>query len=130
MITTPANPKGRPSTNLQVIQLLLKQKNTTHWLFTDRPIYAFYAGLRVPPEMAVISYKRFNSGDLTSKELLAILQNYCPEQMVLGRWVSQIKSDSNFMAYVNENYSKTYTDQKNTVEHYLLKEVHKCTLKQ
>ncbi|MBW4611607.1 MAG: glycosyltransferase family 39 protein [Hassallia sp. WJT32-NPBG1] len=130
MITTPANPKGRPSTNVEVIQLLLKHKNLTHWVFTDRPIYAFYAGLRVPPEMAVISYKRFNSGDLTSKELLAILQNYCPEQMVLGRWISQIKSDSDFMAYVNENYSKTYTDEKNTVEHYLLKEVDKFTPKQ
>lgn len=125
MITTPANPKGKPSTNVEVIQLLLKHKKLTHWVFTDRPIYAFSAGLRVPPEMAVISYKRLNSGNLTSKQLLTILQNYCPEQMVLGRWISQIKSDSDFMAYVNENYSKIYTDEKNTVEHYLLNKVHK-----
>ncbi|MGI2902396.1 ArnT family glycosyltransferase [Tolypothrix sp. VBCCA 56010] len=129
MITTPANPKGRPPTDVEVIQLLLKHKNSTHWVFTDRPIYAFYAGLRVPPEMAVISYKRLNSGDLTSKQLLTILQNYCPEQMVLGRWISQIKSDSDFMAYINENYSKIYTDEKKTVEHYLLNKVHKCTPK-
>ncbi|GAX42908.1 hypothetical protein NIES4075_39130 [Tolypothrix sp. NIES-4075] len=129
MITTPANPKGRPSTNVEVIQLLFKHKNLTHWVFTDRPIYAFYARLRVPPEMAVISYKRLNSGDLTSKQLLTILQNYCPEQIILGRWISQIKSDSDFMAYVNENYSKSYTDEKNTVEHYLLNKVDKCTPK-
>jgi 4-amino-4-deoxy-L-arabinose transferase-like glycosyltransferase len=122
IIATPANTKGKPPNNLGVMQLVAKYKNSTQWIFTDRPIYAFYAGLRVPPEMAVMSYKRLNSGDLTSKELLAILQKYHPEQILLARWTSQIKNDSNLMDYINENYSKTYGDDKGTVEHYLKKE--------
>jgi Dolichyl-phosphate-mannose-protein mannosyltransferase len=121
MVVTPANPKGKPPKNLEVMQLVAKHKDSTQWIFTDRPIYAFYAGLRVPPEMAVMSYKRLNSGDLTSKELLAILQSYHPEQIVLARWTSQIKNDTNLITYINENYSKTYGDEKGTVEHYLRK---------
>jgi 4-amino-4-deoxy-L-arabinose transferase-like glycosyltransferase len=120
VVATPAHPKGRPPKNLEVMQLVLKYKSSTHWVFTDRPIYAFYAGLRVPPEIAVMSYKRLNSGDLTSKELLAVLQNYHPEQIVLDRWAGQIKSDSQLTAYINKNYSKTYTDEKGITEHYIL----------
>lgn len=120
VVVTPANPKGRPPNNLEVMQLVLKYKKSTQWVFTDRPIYAFYAGLRVPPEIAVMSYKRLNSGDLTSKELLAVLENYRPEQIVLDRWTGQIKSDSQLTAYINKNYSKTYTDEKGITEHYIL----------
>ncbi|NJR74430.1 MAG: glycosyltransferase family 39 protein [Scytonema sp. CRU_2_7] len=120
VVATPANPKGRPPKNLEVMQLVLKYKKSTQWVFTDRPIYAFYAGLRVPPEIAVMSYKRLNSGDLTPKELLAVLQKYRPEQIFLDRWTGQIKSDSQLTAYINKNYSKTYTDEKGRTEHYIL----------
>ncbi|WP_017315311.1 ArnT family glycosyltransferase [Mastigocladopsis repens] len=120
VVATPANPKGRPPNKLEAMQLVLKYKDSTHWVFTDRPIYAFYAGLRVPPEIAVMSYKRLHSRDLTSKELLAVLQKYRPEQIVLARWTGQIKSDSQLIAYINKNYSKTYTDEKGITEHYIL----------
>jgi hypothetical protein len=120
VVATPPNPKGRPPKNLEVMQLVLKYKGSTQWVFTDRPIYAFYAGLRVPPEMAVMSYKRLNSGDLTLEELLAVLQNYRPEQIILDRWTGQIKSDSQLTAYINKNYSKTYTDENGITEHYIL----------
>ncbi|MBP5975849.1 hypothetical protein HW132_24695 [Brasilonema sp. CT11] len=123
VVATPTNPKGRPPNNLEVMQLVLKYKGSTQWVFTDRPIYAFYAGLRVPPEMAVMSYKRLNSGDLTSKELFAVLQKYRPEQIILDRWTGQIKSDSQLTAYINKNYSKTYTDEKGITEHYILSAV-------
>ncbi|MBW4634092.1 MAG: glycosyltransferase family 39 protein [Iphinoe sp. HA4291-MV1] len=120
VVATPAHPKGKPPQNLEVMQLVLKYKSSTQWIFTDRPIYAFYAGLRVPPEIAVMSYKRLNSGDLTSKELLAVLQKYRPEQIFLDRWTGQIKSDNQLTAYINKNYSKTYTDKKGITEHYIL----------
>lgn len=67
-----------------------------------------------------MSYKRLNSGDLTPKELLAVLQKYRPEQIFLDRWTGQIKSDSQLTAYINKNYSKTYTDEKGRTEHYIL----------
>ncbi|MEC4816644.1 MAG: glycosyltransferase family 39 protein, partial [Scytonema sp. PMC 1069.18] len=118
-IATPTSPKGTPPKDLEVSKLIFKYKNSTQWVFTDRPMYAFNADLRVPPEIAVMSYKRLNSGNLTSKELLAVLQNYHPEQIVLDRWAAQIKSDRQLMAYINQKYLKIYTNEKGTVEHYI-----------
>ncbi len=120
IILTPPNPKGSVPKNMEIMQLVEQYKHSTRWMFTDRPIYAFYAGLYVPPEIAVISYKRLNSGQLTTKYMLSILQTYRPEQILLGRWLSLFKSDREFMAYVNNNYSKTYTNEKGTEEHYVL----------
>ncbi|MEW5856171.1 MAG: glycosyltransferase family 39 protein [Cyanobacteriota bacterium] len=121
MIAIPAKPKGRPPKSLEVMNLVLKHKDSTQWIFTDRPIYAFYAGLPVPPEIAVMSDKRFKSGNLTFDDMIAVLKNYRPEQIVLARWTEKLKSNSQFSTYLNENYSKTYQDEKGTVEHYLLK---------
>ncbi len=121
IIVTPPNPIGSVPKNTELMQLVLKYKTSTHWMFTDNSIYAFYAGLRVPPEIAVMSYKRLNSGELTFKELLAVFQNYRPEQIVLCRWTSLIKSDRNLISYINDNYSKTYTNAQGTEEHYILK---------
>jgi hypothetical protein len=122
MIAIPAKPKGKPPKNIEVMNLVVKYKNSTQWLFTDRPIYAFYAGLPVPPEIAVISEKRFSSGNLTNDDLLTILQKYRPEQIVFARWTEKFKSDEKISAYIKENYSKTYENEKGTVEHYVLKE--------
>jgi 4-amino-4-deoxy-L-arabinose transferase-like glycosyltransferase len=122
IIASPTNPLfGRPSPeNVEITQRLLTYKESTRWVFTDRPIYAFRMGLRVPPETAVMSFKRFNSGSLTLKDLLSVLENYRPEQLVFARWVSKIKNDSSLSNYINENYSRTYTNKDNTEEHYLL----------
>jgi 4-amino-4-deoxy-L-arabinose transferase-like glycosyltransferase len=121
MIAIPAKPKGRPPKSLEVMNLVLKHKDSTQWIFTDRPIYAFYAGLPVPPEIAVMSDKRFKSGNLTFDDIVTILKKYRPEQIVLARWIETFKSNTQFSTYLNENYSKTYQDDKGTVEHYLLK---------
>ncbi|MBD2452258.1 glycosyltransferase family 39 protein [Nostoc sp. FACHB-152] len=119
IIATPPVPKGMPRRNGEIMQLVTKYKDSTQWVFTDRPIYAFYAGLRVPPEMAVMSYKRLNSGSLSSQKLLTILQQYRPEQIVLARWTDRIKSDRKIMDYINEHYFKTYTSLKGDEEHYI-----------
>ncbi|BAU04306.1 ArnT family glycosyltransferase [Fischerella sp. NIES-3754] len=121
IIITPPNPRGSVPKNLELMQMILKYKSLTNWVFTDNPMYAFYNDLIVPPEIAVISYKRINSGDLTFAEMLAILNKYHPEQIILTRWTTQIKSDKNLMNYINNNYSLTYTNATKTEEHYVLK---------
>ncbi len=84
-------------------------------------MYAFYNDLIVPPEIAVMSYKRINSGDFTFTKMLAILNKYHPEQIIFTRWTTQIKSDKNMINYINNNYSLTYTNATKTEEHYVLK---------
>jgi hypothetical protein len=122
IFATPPITKGSPPKDLQLMQLVLKYKDSTKWVFTDRPIYAFYAGLSVPPEMAVISSKRINSGQLTNQEMLAVLKKYHPEQIVIARIHSQIISDPNISNYINKYYTKTYSDKKESKEseHYIL----------
>lgn len=122
IFTTPPITKGSPPKDLQLMQIVMKYKDSTTWVFTDRPIYAFYAGLSVPPEMAVFSSKRINSGKLTNQEMLAVLKKYRPEQIVIARMHSLIFSDKNIKNYINNYYTKTYSEKKQLKqhEHYLL----------
>lgn len=58
----------------------------TTWMVTDMPMFAFRAGLSVPPNLAVISGKRFLAGDLTEEEILSIVRETRPEQVLIGRF--------------------------------------------
>jgi 4-amino-4-deoxy-L-arabinose transferase-like glycosyltransferase len=72
--------------NHMLVERLLEYKPSTHWLFTDMPIYAFYAGINVPPDMAVFSQKRLRAGNMTLETINSSLQTYHPEQILLGRF--------------------------------------------
>jgi hypothetical protein len=56
----------------------------THWMVTDIPIFAFRFGLPVPPNLIVFSLKRVRSELLTEKEILETIQDYHPEQILVG----------------------------------------------
>jgi uncharacterized membrane protein YhaH (DUF805 family) len=58
----------------------------THWLYTDRPIFAFLSGIPVPPNLAVMSAKRLRTKDLTEEEILATLEAYSPEMILNSRF--------------------------------------------
>ena len=70
----------------EVIRMILKHKNSTRWMFTDRPIFAFSTNILVPPELAVFSSKRRITKNLTPDYLISVLNKYKPEQIVLGRF--------------------------------------------
>jgi hypothetical protein len=56
------------------------------WVFTDRPIYAFRAGLPVPPPITVLTVKRMRSSGVSDQEMAGALQSYRPEVVVLERF--------------------------------------------
>jgi len=58
----------------------------TEWVVTDLPMYAFRAGLPVPPELAVLSTKRLETGALTEQQIIEVVRAYQPEQVLLGRF--------------------------------------------
>lgn len=74
--------------HLRVTDQLIKNRDRTHWLLTDLPMYGFRAQILVPPEIAVLSDKRLRSGNLTQSQIKEVLQHYQPEQVVLGRFQS------------------------------------------
>ncbi len=74
------------SAETTILRKLDKFAPQTRWLVTDRPMYAFREGLLVPPELAVLSSKRVETGNLTGNEMQAAIQRYQPEQILIGRF--------------------------------------------
>ncbi len=74
------------STETTILRRLDKFAPQTNWLFTDQPMYAFRAGLLVPPELAVLSSKRVETGNLTGAQVQSAFQHYQPEQVLIGRF--------------------------------------------
>lgn len=120
--TLPAAPIGQPYGDPAALEQVIRYKPVTQWLFTDRPVYAFKAGLPVPPETAVISAKRLNAGNLTMADLLALWQRYQPEQILLARWTDQIQQNPELAHYLDAHYVKTYTNATARVQHYVRQE--------
>jgi hypothetical protein len=58
----------------------------TAWFLTDRPMYAFRNDLLVPPEFAVMSFKRVQTGEITETDLVAGVEAYRPELILLSRF--------------------------------------------
>ena len=73
----------------------------TQWVYTRATMYAFHAKLRVIPELAVMPRKRFWSGEITNPEILALLERYKPEQLLLD---GQDMADPEMSRFVHEHY--------------------------
>lgn len=107
------------SEQVKVVNLLLQHPNQTRWIFTDRPIYAFYAGLRVPPEIAVLSIKRVLTAQISQDTLLDVLKHYQPDQLLLSRFRVEASAHAAMNRYINQHYAKVYTSELAKVDYYL-----------
>jgi 4-amino-4-deoxy-L-arabinose transferase-like glycosyltransferase len=99
---------------------LLKRMNQyapqTNWMLTDMPMFAFRAGLKVPPNLVVISWKRLAAGDLDEREILNTLQTLKPEQVLFGRF--QFNTLNKYLA---ENYDLVLERSDEKTRFYLRK---------
>ncbi|HEY9619614.1 MAG TPA: glycosyltransferase family 39 protein [Crinalium sp.] len=120
-------PIRRPTPQWEIVDLLKKYSAHTRWVFSDRPIIPFYAQLPVPPNIAVLSQKRFASGAFTYDDVLDTLKTYAPEQIVLARKAKDIKSNPKIHRFLAANYTRMYSkaysrrDKDAVAEHYLIK---------
>jgi hypothetical protein len=89
----------------KAVETLLKYRSHTHWIFTDRPIFAFYANILTPPELTMISKKRRLSGNMPDDYIIHLLKKYRPEQILLARFQNY---GPQVISYIEENYSKLY----------------------
>jgi len=91
----------------QTVDVLRKDaRSKPVWVFTDRPFYAFQAGLLVPPPIAALTHKRIESGAITDDTLLDVLRTYRPAYVVLERFTS-LYSQS-FMEAVRQQYEQVF----------------------
>lgn len=86
-----------------VHQLQADAQQERGFVFTDRPFYAFQAGLPVTPPIAAISRKRMQAGILTHDDMLHALTKYKPEYVILQRF-----SDEDYSAPVMDEIHKHY----------------------
>ena len=101
-----------------VVRQMKEYRESTTWVFTDRVIYAFHAGLLVPPELAVIPSKRIWSQQINPSQIVSQLRRYQPEQIIL---FGSLKQEKVLIEYLEANYAPSpNADRKGS---YLLKTV-------
>lgn len=91
-------------TTVEMSPVILKMKDystSSRWAYSDDVIYAFHAGLPVPPELAVITPKRFWSGQITTQQLIDACKHYQPELIIL---TSTTASYSEWREFLNSKY--------------------------
>jgi 4-amino-4-deoxy-L-arabinose transferase-like glycosyltransferase len=103
------------STEMQFLYQVIRFAPQTHWMVTDLPIYAFYARVPIPPNLAVFSMKRLTTGQLTEESIIETMQVYQPEQVLLGRQGVDLPL---VRQYVKENYELFFS--KHETELYVL----------
>ena len=72
--------------DFEIVAIIGDYAGQTDYLFTDRPMYAFRSGVAMPPELAVITQKRYSTGDPTQEEIYRVLMQTKPEQIVIYRF--------------------------------------------
>jgi hypothetical protein len=72
--------------DFEIVALIGNYADRTHYLFTDRPMYAFRSGVAMPPELAVITQKRYSTGDPSQEEIYDVLMETKPEQIIIHRF--------------------------------------------
>jgi hypothetical protein len=61
-----------------VSEVIARNSSVQDWVIVDRPMLAFLARRRTPPELVLIGHKRIVSGGLTDQDLLDSLERYRP----------------------------------------------------
>jgi hypothetical protein len=72
-----------PATQDSAVAALKKHVGRVRWIFTNDRFAAFWVGLAIPPELAVIPSKRIWSGQITGAEVVRCLEKYKPELVLI-----------------------------------------------
>jgi hypothetical protein len=92
--------------NSLVLTEIARFKPFTEFMFTDEGVYSFHAGIPLPPRLAVVSLKRYWSGDITHEKLRAELWKVKPGLILLK------SMEVPFQDLLRSEYSLVYDDQK------------------
>jgi hypothetical protein len=77
-------PEDQP--DFEIVAIINNYVDKTNYLFTDRPMYAFRSGIPVHPYLAVFTRKRYATGQPSQEDILSILLETKPEQVILSRF--------------------------------------------
>jgi hypothetical protein len=71
---------------LDIVRTMREFAPQTRWCFAAAREYAFAARVLVPPELVVLPWKRFLSGNITKQDVAQMVMRYEPEQILLNRY--------------------------------------------
>jgi hypothetical protein len=105
ILPAPLIPPEAPTGGHEVdfLAALASRATKTHWVVTDMPMYPFRVGLLVPPPLAAVTDKRLSSGELTEEQIIQVIEEYQPEQVLLGRF-----NLPTVEAYLKKDYRRVY----------------------
>jgi hypothetical protein len=66
-----------------LLATMIEHGRWTRWGYSEDPIYCFHARTPVPPELLVLPLKRRWSGQITDAQIVACIERYRPEQVLL-----------------------------------------------
>jgi hypothetical protein len=104
------------SEQVHILNTMTKYASQTNWVVTDKPIYAFWAKLPVPPPLVVFTNKRLLAGELSDDEVLKTIQDYRPEQVLFTLY-----TNPRIEQYLQENYELIFS--RNYVRLYVRNDV-------
>ena len=103
--------------NCRALKEIARFRPFTQYLFADQPIYSFHSGIPVPPGLAILSLKRFWTGEMSNARLVSELEAVRPGLMLL----SGDPGERCFQDLLNSHYQLVYEDP--TSRLYTLKSV-------
>ncbi len=107
----------RERTRVDGDPILAKMKGyaaRTHWVYVryTKEAYAFHARLPMPPELAMVTLKRFWSGQISAEGIVDTCRRHKPEQVLLNP--GEITSE--WRGFLT-NYVVVYQDENNVLYH-------------
>ncbi|HEV2392146.1 MAG TPA: glycosyltransferase family 39 protein [Verrucomicrobiae bacterium] len=95
--------------NSLVLDQIKRLKPFTQWMYADRLVYSFHAGIPIPPPIAVVPLKRLWAGEMTSARMATEMQKYRPGIVLLRNDSREVP----FQALLTAEYRLVYEDQDN-----------------
>lgn len=77
-------------------------------MYSDESVYSFHTDIPMPPDLAVVSLKRFWAGDMTAERLVSDLERERPEVILLANDSKPVL----FQDFLEANYRLTYVDER------------------
>jgi 4-amino-4-deoxy-L-arabinose transferase-like glycosyltransferase len=98
--------RGPQTYTALVLREIERLKPFARFLYTDQSVYSFHSGIPMPPDLAVLSLKRFWSGDMTNSRLAAEMWAAKPEVILLRNDAREVP----FQDLIDAEYRVVYQD--------------------
>ena len=94
-----------------VVKKMKEYAGHTHLVYSEEGLYAFHAQLPVPPELAVITLKRFWSGQITTEQIIEACRRNKTELIVLPK----DKITEEWKVFLEADYVSAGSDDKSVL---------------